>query len=149
MTFRLTTTAKGLLTLVLLGLASTAQAACTKPVGRFVGSGSGFNVVTTLSAGTPVMAYQGGAISLTVNILSDGSVSAYEEGKLYPSGFYSQSWTVKASDNTFSTASCLGTIIDSLGRTYTYTSSGSGTAITFIDTGGSGLAIYNIRLDKG
>lgn len=149
MTYRLTTAAMGLLALGLFECTTSAQAACKKPVGTFTGSGSGINVVTSLSAGQPVVAYQAAAISLTVNIAKDGTVSAYEEGKISSSGSYYLSWSVKAVDNIFSTATCLGAITDNLGRQYTYTSSGSGTVITFVDTeNASGLSIYNILLEK-
>ena len=129
---------------LLLLTASAANATCTKPVGTYVGSGSGLAYYTGSGE-----FYQAASISLSVKILSTGAVSATESGNLMSSGLYNQSWTVPAASNIFNSTTCMGTITNSLGLRYIFTSSGSGNVITFTYATNNGIIVlYNLRLEK-
>lgn len=129
--------------MILLLTNQGAFAACTKPVGLFVGAGSGS--AYDLNNGNLL---QLAAISLSVNILSNGSATVTEKGKNI-SGVYTTSYSVASSSNVFSTSTCTGTFTTSTGLVYTYTSSLSGSVINFIYTKNDNvLALYTLRLEK-
>lgn len=130
--------------LCMMSAASVANAACTKPVGVFVGSATG----TQLAVNTG--AFRGAiAVSLSLNIKSDGSVSATEKGKTL-AGTYSTTWTVSSGNSKFDATTCMGTwVMSKTGVKFSYTSSANGTVITFVDTTGNGvLNLYDMRLQK-
>lgn len=124
--------------------ASGANATCKQPVGRYVGSGTGTFYNTTDGSVTDLS-----AMSLSVNILRDGSGSAVQIGKSYLNGPYTLRFSVAPAGNVFNAATCQGTITNDRGEQWTYTSSGSGNVITFIYTkNDSVFAMYSFRLDR-
>lgn len=129
--------------LCMMSMASVANAACTKPVGVFAGSASG----TVL--GTGAGAFRGAlVVSLSLNIKSDGSVSATEKGKTL-SGPYSTTWKVGSGDSKFDSTTCMGTWVTKAGIKFSYTSTTNGTVITFVDITNNGVVnVYNMRLQK-
>lgn len=129
--------------LCMMSAASVANATCTKPVGVFAGSATG----TVLSTNTGVI-FGATAISLSINIKSDGSLVATEKGKTL-AGVYSTTWKVSAGNSKFNTTTCQGTWVTNYGIKFTYTSTGSGTVITFIDTTPNNvLNLNDMRLEK-
>lgn len=141
---------KGLIGIVsagsILAFASSADAACKKPIGRYVGSGSGLAGSVDPSSWTPTEA---GNIALSINIMSDGTVYALEKGKLLTKWTYQTNWSVAPGNNIFSMTTCQGRIITSTGARFTYTSSRSGKVITFVYTKNDNtVVLYNIRLEK-
>jgi len=129
--------------LAMMAAVPAANAACTKPVGTYAGSATG----TVL--GTGAGAFRGAAaVSLSIKIASDGSLVATEKGKTL-AGVYSATWKVSASKNSFNATTCQGTWVTNYGIKFTYTSTGSGNVITFIDTTVNGvLNLYDLRLEK-
>lgn len=124
--------------------ATNANAACTKPMGRFVGSGTGIFYNTTDGSVAELS-----AMSLSVNILSNGSGSAVQIGKTFTSGTYTLTFSVAAAGNVFNPTTCQGTIVNNRGERWTYTSSGSGNVVTFIYTKNDDVfAMYSFRLEK-
>ena len=128
----------------MIASAASANAACTKPSGRYAGSGSG--LAYSMYDGSLI---EGAAISISVNINANGSASASELGKSITSGIYAINWSVSAANNQFNATTCQGTLVTSLGTRYTYTSANSGAVITFIYTKSDGIfALYSITLQK-
>jgi hypothetical protein len=128
----------------LMALGTNANAACKKATGLYTGAGNGFWFDT--STGNTV---DGGVIVLSINVFANGSVSATEQGKSFSAGLYSRTWTVASVDNLFSTATCQGTVVNSLGQRFTYAVSNSGKVITFIyTTNDNNIAMYSFRLEK-
>ena len=129
----------------LMAISSTANATCTKPVGTYVGSGSGVAGANQSSW----TATEAGNIALSIKVLSDGTVNATEKGKLLSRGTYQTTWSVTPANNVFSTTTCQGHIYTSSGARFTYTSGQSGSVNTFIYmTNDNNIVLYNIRLER-
>lgn len=123
---------------------SAAVAACIKPSGTFVGSGAGY-VINSSGSVTNYF-----STTLSATIAASGAGTLTEKGKSYAnSGRYSGTGSVTAANNVFSTTTCTGTLSASNGLIYLYTSSGSGTKITFQYYNNDGnVYVYNFALDK-
>jgi len=126
-----------------------ANATCTKPAGVYVGSGAGSSV--NISTG---QISNFAAISLTLNVAGDGSMTITERSKYYSNAGALTSISYSAT-STFSssTTSCGGIVTltsgPSRGAQYYFTSANSGSIITFIFySAGSTLSVYNLRLEK-
>lgn len=132
-----------------LVLSVGAAAACSRPVGIFVGSGVGQYV--DIGTGNVLDA---GAVSLTVNIASNGSATITERSKLFSKGGALTGVTYSANLTFTSSSTSCGGIVNitsgSLaGLSYYFTSAARGTKLSFIYyTAGSVLVLYNIQLDK-
>ncbi len=123
---------------------SEANAVCKKPVGLFTGAGNG--LAYFMDSGNTAEA---AVIALSTYLYNDGTVYASEQGKSLTTGLYSRTWTVSPGNNSFSLSTCQGTIVNSLGQRFTYTSSNSGKVLTFIYTTNDNiLAMYSFRLEK-
>ena len=132
-----------------LMLPLSANATCTKPVGVYVGSGAGSSVNTSTGQVSDLA-----AISLTVNIASNGTGTITERSKYYSNGGALSSLTYSATLTfTSSTSSCGGIVTltsgPGAGAQYYFTSAGSGSVLTFIFyTTGTTVGVYNLRLEK-
>ncbi len=123
---------------------SAAFAACTKPSGTYVGSGSGYVVDTS---GATVNFF---STTVSAKIAANGAGTLTEKGKNYVnSGRYSATGTVTAANNVFNTTTCTGTLTATNGLVFLYTSSGSGAKLTFqYYTNDAYIYVYNFALDK-
>lgn len=133
---------KKIILALLVLVASPVEAACTRPSGTFVGSGSGelYNRTT----GTKDIT----SLQLSVTLLASGAATITEVGKNYSQGTYTQTYSIPA-NSTFNTTTCLGSVTTSLGLAYNYTVASSGTQISFIHTGSDPtVASFSIILQK-
>jgi hypothetical protein len=121
----------------------SASATCMKPLNAmYVGSGSG--QAYNRPAGTLVDSQ---VLSISLAITSTGSGTITEVGKSFVRGPFKATYTVTAANNTFNTATCIGTVTTNTGDVYTYTSANSAATITFIDTKNDAFYInYNLVL---
>lgn len=136
---------KFFISLALLAFSGTsAIATCTQPSGTFAGTGSG-------------ALYRSGKIyslisdSLVVTIAADGSGTIDEVGK-NTSGRFTSTSTMPAigtTNHSFNSTTCRGIFTSSIGNTFVYNVTGSGTKITFTYFGNDTyLALYSLVREK-
>lgn len=110
---------------------TSVYAACTKPVGTYVGGGA----APIIYSGTTISTYAAQIFSVTIS--STGKITIIETGTSTNGGNYSTSGTIASSDNSFNTTTCTGTITNSSTSTTFYAVSDSGATITMISRGGT------------
>jgi len=126
---------RSIIVLACLIQAASANAACTKPSGTYVGGGGG----PIIYSGTTISAYAAQIFSVTI---SNSGATITETGTSTSGGNYSTSYTISSSNITFNTSTCTGEIkIDSTHATV-YSSSNSGNTITIVSRGGTSGTAY-------
>ncbi len=112
-------------------IASPAFAACTKPVGTYVGGGGG----PIINNGSSELVYSEEIFSITV--ASTGMMTVNDTGSSTSGGNYARSFVVPPINNTFSTTTCTGTLTASTTLTFFYSVADGGATITLIVRGGT------------
>jgi len=115
---------------------SVSYAACTKPVGTYVGGGA----APIIYSGTTISTYAAQIFSVTIS--STGSMTIIETGTSTNGGNYSAGNTISSSNNSFNTTTCTGTITYSSKITSFYGVADSGSTIVMIGRGGTGGQAY-------
>ena len=120
---------------------AAAEAACTKPSGRYVGTGAGISV-TTSGVTTNL-----GSAAISLNIASSGSGTITEAGKTVQSGGrYSQT---SSFTSTFDSTTCIGTVTTNIGTQFIFTSADSGKVLSFTYYKNDNLVVlYSVTLIK-
>jgi len=125
-------------------LVSANAYACTRPTGRFVGTGSGLAVNGDNGSTLAVAAF-----TMTVNINNNGTGTIVEQGKSTLSANVNFKYnTTNSFTSTFNTTTCTGQVFYQ-GRLYIFSSSGKGTRMTFTDfSNDNTFVLYNLVLEK-
>ena len=124
---------------------STANAACSKPLGSYAATLSG-QWWDTSGSGALINL---GASTMTATFASNGSGSVTEIGKrwgILGTGRFTSSWTIPAigtSNHTFDTTTCRGYFTNSAGKTFVYISTGSGAKLSGTYYGNDSLLLVS------
>ena len=119
-------------TIIFLFATGTANAACTKPSGKYAANSYGQYIDTNNGNYVAIV-----STTTTATFASNGSATAVEVGKragLFGTGIYTSTWTVPAiatsGNHIFDTVTCRGYFTNSLGMTFVYISTNSGAKLS-------------------